>query len=819
MKKNRFRNILLFLMILPLICFHACVREKSGSVPQLGKDPVKKVIAAMTLEEKAMLVVGTGMTMEIPDSIVALFLEGENPFARRQDQDVDSAYTAMVGKIRKLVPGAAGRTAEISRLGIPAMVLADGPAGLRISPTRKDDPDTYYCTAFPIATLLASTWDTELIYSVGQAYGNEILEYGVDVLLAPGMNIHRNPLCGRNFEYYSEDPLVTGKMAAAMINGIESQGVGTSIKHFAVNNQETNRNTVNTIVSERALREIYLEGFRIAVEEAQPWSVMSSYNKLNGPYTSESHDLLTKILRDDWGFKGYVMTDWGGGTDAVAQMKAGNDVLMPGNPNQSKEIVNAVKEGNLDETVLDKNAERILNILLETPRFKGYEYTNKPDLEGHALVARQAATEGMVLLKNENKALPLPEDINKIAAFGNTSYEIITGGTGSGDVNEAYSIALVEGLEDGGYAIDESLQEEYLSYVKECKANQPRQRFSFMSTPAPIPEMAVADKLADKMANETDIALITIGRNSGEGRDREEEGDFCLTDIEKSLIQTVSQAFQAQGKKAIVVLNIAGVIETVSWRDIPDAILLAWQPGQEAGNSIVDVISGKVNPSGKLASTFPVSYQDVPSAKNFPGIELEVPESEREEEGGFGFRRRVPAEVVYEEDIYVGYRYYNTFDVPVSYEFGYGLSYTQFEYSNIQISSKKFKNKLTVSVDIKNTGEVAGREVVQVYLSAPAGKLDEPEEELAAFGKTKLLEPGETQPLSFVINKIDLASFDTDASAWVAEAGRYNVKIGASSKDIRQTASFELKKEFTLKKVNRALSPKKKISWGNTMPE
>lgn len=811
MKKNRFSNILLFLMVLPLICFYACIQGKSGSVPQLGKDPVKKVIAAMTLEEKAILVVGTGMFMEIPDSILALFPEGENPFARRQDQDVDSAYKAMVEKIRKLVPGAAGRTPEISRLGIPTMVLADGPAGLRISPTRKDDPDTYYCTAFPIATLLASTWDTELINSVGQAYGNEILEYGVDILLAPGMNIHRNPLCGRNFEYYSEDPLVTGKMAAAMVNGIESQGVGTSIKHFAVNNQETNRNTVNVIISERALREIYLEGFRIAVEEAQPWTVMSSYNKLNGPYTSESHDLLTKILRDDWGFKGYVMTDWGGGTDAVAQMKAGNDVIMPGNPNQSKEIVNAVKEGDLDETVLDINVERILNILLETPRFKGYEYTNKPDLEGHAQVARQAATEGMVLLKNENKALPLAEDTKKIAAFGNTSYEIITGGTGSGDVNEAYSIALVEGLENEGYAIDESLQEEYLSYVKENRAKQPRRRFSFMSASAPVPEMPVADKLAGKMANETDIALITIGRNSGEGRDREEEGDFYLTDTEKSLIQTVSQAFQAQGKKAIVILNIAGVIETVSWRDIPDAILLAWQPGQEAGNSIVDVISGKVNPSGKLASTFPVSYQDVPSVKNFPGIELEVPESERAEEGGRGFRRRVPAEVVYEEDIYVGYRYYNTFDVPVAYEFGYGLSYTQFEYSNIQISSKKFKNKLTVSMDIKNTGEVAGREVVQVYLSAPAGKLDKPEEELAAFGKTKLLEPGETQTLSFVINKIDLASFDTDASAWVADVGNYTVKVGASSKDIKQTIIFELGKELIVKQVNKALTPQREM--------
>ena len=351
-------------------------------------------------------------------------------------------------------------------------------------------------------------------------------------------------------------------------------------------------------------------------------------------------------------------------------------------------------------------------------------------------------------------------------------------------------------MENGGYTVDESLQEEYLSYIKESRVEQPERKFSFM------PEMPISNKLAGKMANETDTALITIGRNS-DLENRKEEGDFSLTDTEKSLIQTVSQAFQAQGKKAIVILNIAGVIETTSWRDIPDAILLAWQPRQEAGTSIADLISGKVNPSGKLATTFPVSYQDVPSAKNFPGIEPEVPESERADEG--------PAELVYEEDIYVGYRYYNTFDVPVAYEFGYGLSYSQFEYDNVQISSKNFQNKLTVSVDIKNMGDVAGREVVQVYLSAPAGKLDKPAEELTAFGKTKLLEPGETQTLSFAINEIDLASFDTDASAWVADAGNYSVKVSASSKDIKQTITFKLGKELIVKQASRALTPQREI--------
>jgi beta-glucosidase len=629
--------------------------------------------------------------------------------------------------------------------------------------------------------------------------------------------LQRDPLCGRNFEYYSEDPLVSGKMAAAMVRGIQSNGVGTSIKHFAINNQETARMSADVIVSQRAARELYLKGFEIAVKEGKPWTVMSSYNKVNGTYTSESNDLLTKILRNDWGFKGYVMTDWGGGSDIVAQMMAGNDMIQPGSPKQIDEIIAGVKSGKLDEKVLDTNVSRILEIMLQTPRYKGYKNSNKPDLKAHAEVTRQAATDGMVLLENKENTLPLSADVKKIAAFGNSSYEFISGGTGSGDVNEAYTISLIKGFENAGFKTDEKLQSTYESYIKDARAKQEKPKnflAAMMGGMIPVDEMSVSKELATQMADNTDVALITIGRNAGEGQDREAiEGDFYLNSIEKDMIKTVTAAFHSKNKKAIVVLNIAGVIETASWRNIPDAILCAWQPGQEGGNSVVDVLSGEVNPSGKLAVSFPISYIDAPTAKNFPGNEIikEGAADNTPDQSGFSFMRRKPWEVIYAEDIYVGYRFYNTFDVPVAYEFGYGLSYSLFEYKNLKLSSKNFDGKMTISVDLKNVGKVAGREVVQVYVSKPKGKLNKPAEELIAFGKTKLLKPGESETLTFNIETKDLASFDDSISTWIAESGEYSLKVGTSSAKILQSAAFTIQKELMAGKVSKALVPLKEF--------
>ncbi len=749
--------------IISMAAVMAVLSACGPSVPQLGKSSLDEVIGAMTLEEKAHLVVGTGMAGFSGDS-------------------------AVIGATRKLVPGAAGTTYSIERLGIPAVVLADGPAGLRIDPTREGDSATYYCTHFPIGTLLASTWNQDLVESVGQSIGNEVLEYGADVLLAPALNIHRNPLCGRNFEYYSEDPVVSGKIAAAYVRGVQSNGVGTSIKHFAVNNQETNRMATDAHVSPRALREIYLKGFEIAVKESAPWTVMSSYNYLNGVYTSENKELQTTMLRDEWGFKGMVMTDWFGGKDAVAQMVAGNDMLQPGLPKQYEAIVKGVQDGALDEAILNQNVKRILEMILQTPRFKGYEYSNKPDLKAHAAVTRQSATEGMVLLKNDNGALPLPADVKNVALFGCTSYDFIAGGTGSGNVNRAYTVSLLDGLKNAGYVVDEALKDSYEAYLKAEKERLSKVKKEWFMPDERPAEMVVSAQVIREQAAKADVALVTLGRTSGEFLDRM-IADFSLTKEELDMLKAVSGAFHAAGKKVVVVLNIGGVIETASWKSVPDAILCAWQAGQEGGNSVADVLSGKASPSGKLTMTFPVKFEDAASSANFP-IDMRV-STDLVNKGEKKNDVKNVDYADYEEDIYVGYRYFDTFGKQVSYPFGYGLSYTAFAYGKAAV--KADNGVYAVSVEVKNIGKMAGKEVVQLYVSAPdAADADKPEKELKAFAKTKELKPGEAVVVTLKVNADDLASYDEAASAWVVTPGNYKFLVGASSRDIRATLEAEV---------------------------
>ena len=766
MKKISFIGYCLLVFVLA-----ACTSADKVTKNTLNQE---EVMAKMSLEDKAHFVIGVGMAGFSGDD-------------------------AVIGATKSLVPGAAGTTYPLDSLGIPAVVLADGPAGLRIDATREGDSATYYCTHFPIGTLLASTWNTQLVEEVGQAIGEEVKEYGADVLLAPALNIMRNPLCGRNFEYYSEDPVVAGKTASAYITGVQKNDVGTSIKHFAANNQETNRMNTDAHISQRALREIYLKGFEIAIKEAKPWTVMTSYNYINGTYSSESKDLVTTILRDEWGYEGTVMTDWFGGKDGAQQMWAGNDMLQPGKKEQFDSIVAGVKSGKLAEADLDRNVQRILNLVEMSPRFQGYQYSNKPDLKAHAAVTRQSAAEGMVLMKN-NEALPLKESVKNVALYGCTSYDFIAGGTGSGNVNHAYVVSLLDGLKNGGYTVSDELKTAYEKYIADCKEarkkaieemakkdKQAAMLASFMPGTLPAEKQFTAEELTAQ-AEASDVALITIGRISGEFLDRK-VADFNLNDSEMQLIQQVCEVYHKAGKQVVVLLNIGGVIETASWKELPDAILCAWQAGQEGGNSVVDVLCGKQSPSGKFTMTWPIRFTDAYSSKNFP-ID-EDPKIDMLNQGQKGNVKNVDY-TDYEEDIYVGYRYFDSFEVPVSYPFGFGLSYTTFEYSDAKISQKN--DIYDVTVTVKNTGNHEGKEVVELYISAPDNKAaNKPVKELKAFAKTKNLKPGESETLTLSITAPELASYDETAQAWVVAEGDYQFLVGASSQDIKATLTAPAK--------------------------
>ena len=704
---------------------------------------IDETVKAMTLDEKTQLVIGSGYP-------------GPN--------------------------GVAGATHAIPRLGIPSIILSDGPAGVRIGGFFAGAAPRY-ATAFPIPSLLSATWDVDQVAKVAKAMGRESREYGVDILLAPGVNIQRDPLGGRNFEYYSEDPFLAGTVGTAFINGIQSMGVGASIKHFAANNQETNRTTMNAVISERALREIYLPAFEMAVKQAKPWTVMSSYNAVNGVFVTQNYYLLTHILRKEWGFDGLVMSDWWAVKNPVEALKAGNDLIMPGvyrGPLPMPELIKdvytkasaptpdllktTVQNATLSEKVLDSCVYNILKVIVKTPTFKGeykdIDYKRKTSLtkqtaaEG-ARIDREVAAEGMVLLKNKNHALPFKRVTtigvagqNAIVDLNHNKLGIIIGGGGSSQVNVEPKdvVSLVQGLKNARYVVVNSINGK--------KAAE---------------GLSAGD--AAYLAKTTDIGLVSIGRASTEGEDRP---DMNMKPEEVQLIKTLSNAYHKESKKLVVVLNIGAPIEVVSWRDYADAILLAWQPGQEGGNAIADILSGKVNPSGKLPVTFPAKYKDVPSYGNFPG-------------------NTATNTVHYAEGIYVGYRYYDTKGIEPAYAFGYGLSYTNFTYNNLKLTSTKVDlekdEPLIVSVDVSNTGNVLGKEVVQLYIHDERSSLERPYKELKGFEKI-LLKPGETKTVTFTLDKRALSVYDEASKNWTAEEGLFKVLIGSSSRHIKQKGQF-----------------------------
>jgi beta-glucosidase len=773
---RHFSNLIVFAVFLTVF---GC---KQNTQPQLGKSEIKEVIAAMTPDEKIGLTVGDGKFLP----------------ATSQKNVEQGTGIIIANQNSKMV---------IPRLGVYSSALSDGPSGLNRDPHPAGATEYTYSTAFPTSTCLAASWNTELAEQIGKIFGNEVLEYDYDVILMPALNLHRNPKCGRNFEYYSEDPLLSGKMSAYMVKGLQSNGIGATLKHFLGNNQETNRRSYNAVISQRAMREIYLRGFEIAVKEGKPACIMTSYNKVNGFYTAENPELLKDITRQEWGFNGVFMTDFDGYGSAVAKVRAGNNMLMGGSKDEVAELTAALKNKTLDESTLAKNLEYNLKLKLNSPRAKGYRLSMKPDLEAHAKVAREAASEGMVLLKNDKNTLPF-KDVKTVAVFGKISYSLIEAGTGSGGIrSNKYAVSVNEGLKAAGFQVVKEWEDTYTAFnakilsdnlvppffnnpkmladngIKDGKApGHFKKRLIPFSDEMPLSK---ADVL--KQVGNSDVAVVTLGRSGGENY---ENGYLPFTPTEVEMVKNVCEVYHSAGKKVVVVLNVGGVCETSSWSAYPDAILCAWQPGQEGGHAVADILKGAVNPSGKLPDSFPVKYEDVPSASTFPGEPADN-----------------PVNSFYKEGIYVGYRYYDSFKVPTAYEFGYGLSYTKFEYSDLKLSSSEFMGKMTVSVSVKNTGSVSGKEVVQLYLSAPTAEVEKPDQELKGFAKTKLLQPGESQQLVFELDARALASFHSGISSWVADAGKYEVRIGASSKDIRQKASFDLDKTEVVEHVLDVLYP------------
>lgn len=702
--------------------------QGNGDATKLSASTVQQVLSEMTTYEKATLVI------------------------------LASAPNSMAGQIR-----------AFERFGIPSVQFADGPAGLRL---------TQNTLAYPSGTTLASTWNNDIVQDITAFMGEDCRNFGVEMLLAPGMNIQKNILNGRNFEYFSEDPYLTGLMAANYTLGLQSTGVSVALKHYAANNQETNRMNVSVEVTERALREIYLRAFEYAVDIADPHSVMTSYNKIQGIYSGVNKNLVD-VLREEFGFSGFVMTDWGTQINRVDMLKSGNDLYCGGNVIEEKiveEILNGLNKGSLKMEQLNACCENILNYIVISNAMKDIDVTNTITNKAAKLKAiRQAGAEGTVLLKNDDNTLPLP--ITTVSLFGNASYRTEHCGYGSGYVNTSGVVSIKQGLENAGIVLNSSVTALYKNCGQNAFGDADR-------NPSNDPyEITVTSTIARDAAKISECAIYTISRITAETVDHENRaGDFLLNAKEKQAIQNLAAAFHAQGKKLIVIINTGNPIEVASWEHLADAIIYAGLSGEQIGNSIGDIIRGKVNPSGKLTSTWPKKFSDTPYAAYFPGDYNSV---------------------VYNDDIYVGYRYYTTFGVDVMYEFGYGLSYTNFEYSNYKV--KQDGKNYVLSVDVKNVGKVAGKDVVQFYVTKPDGQNEHPLMELVGYGKTKNLAPGATQTIEVTVSYDELKTYSTEYSRWFIEEGEYAFHVASSVNDVHFTEKEYIEEEIIVSDVDNIL--------------
>ncbi len=644
-------------------------------------------------------------------------------------------------------------TKSVDRLNIPSIMMSDGPHGLRKE--NNDDADnvalksSYPATSFPPAVNMASTWNPELIEKVGKALGEQCINQNIDVILGPGTNIKRSPLCGRNFEYFSEDPFLAGKMASGYIKGTKTTGVGTSLKHFAVNSQESNRMTINEVVDERALREIYLTPFEIAVKESQPETVMCSYNRINGVYSSDNKYLLTDILRNEWGFEGLVVSDWNALNDRVQGIIAGMDLEMPSCGGRTdKEIVKAVLDGTLAEADLDIVVERILTLIFKVvdARDDGYFYNYR---DGHSL-ARRVADESIVLMKNSKNALPI-DHTSKIAVIGSLAKTIRYQGAGSSRINPYNLVSFTD------YLDSHKLQYDYKEGYKLTNDGYDETLFNE----------------AIECAKNNEKVVLFVGLTDSyecEGYDRK---DMTIPTSHSKLIEAISEV-----NDNLIVVLLGGSPVEMPWIDKVHTLINAYLPGEAAGEAIADIIYGIVNPSGKLAETYPIKLEDYIGSKYYVG----APKTSEHREGMF-----------------VGYRYYDSSNKPVQFPFGHGLSYTTFEYSDIKVSSDKIgeNDKLTVTFNIKNTGNMDGAEVAQVYVKDIESSIFRPEKELKGFKKV-FLKAGETQSVSIELDKRSFAYYNVNIKDWAVESGDFEIMVGASSRDIKLSTIVNVTSDSTI---------------------
>ncbi|NOV04232.1 glycoside hydrolase family 3 N-terminal domain-containing protein [Paenibacillus planticolens] len=798
----------------------------TSSTLYTGKIPLTNSIAAgNTVTIKAIASGGAftsstaaSFTYTIDPSLVLLTNEASIPAVVAEMTNQEKADMVSGGGSTSKLPGAAGAIKGVTRLGIPVTVNTDGPSGIRITALPSGVVDsqgnqtTRYATQWPNGSARASTWNTTLEEQLGTAFGKEIHYFGSDILLAPGMNLHRSALNGRNFEYFSEDPVLTGNIAAAEVNGIQSQGVGTTIKHFAANNQETNRSNGLTTVSKRGLREMELRSFEIAVKKSQPWAIMTSYNQINGISAASHYDLLTTVTRNEWGFKGYFMTDWGGQGNASywpaqtgnnansSNLKAGLDLSM--SSGNAANVLTGLSSGFVSQADLDASVTRLLQFIIKTPTFKGDLPSTEPNIYAaqNDAIAFQASVESMVILKNNivNNKSALPIANGNITVIGNASTNMVTGGAGSGSANiDKSKVLQLPAALNAAYTKGTVIDATTMGFPQVASVLA----VGGLGGDAAMNEMSISDSQMNDLVKNTSSTVMTIKRGSAEGSDiGATKGAYYLSDAEQDLISKASAKSRAQGKPFIVVLNMGAPVEMESWKDKADAILFAWEPGSVLGRSVAAVLTGAANPSGKLSTTFPINV--VGNASNGKPFQPAVDFGQTNAQGG----------EVYNEGIYSGYRYYDTFNVPVSYEFGYGKNYSTFEYSNLQLSSGYFNNAssiLNATLDVKNTSSVSGKEVAQLYVGAPGKSMDKPVKELKAFAKTDVLAQNAKQTLNFSVDAKSLASYDEARDAWVVEPGQYVVYAAASSKDIRQVSTFIVLSEIVVEQAHNVLNPDK----------